>query len=210
MQGFVLGLSSGAVCAAYCAPVLVPYLLGEGRGVLRNYLTLLQFLLGRLLGYLSFAVLAWGVNRSFLQSTPQRGLLVGAAYVILSLLLIFYSLFRAGHACRTVGDRGFAARLRNAWPTVFLFAMGLATGLNFCPPFLLAFASAAGETSLLRSLFFFLMFFLGTSVFLIPAPFLGLLQRFSALHTVGKMTAGLIGIYYLYLGTTLLAGGFSS
>ncbi len=210
MQGFVLGLSSGAVCAAYCAPVLVPYLLGEGRGVLKNFSALMQFLLGRLLGYLAFAFLAWGLNQSLLQDTVQRSLLIGSAYIILSVSLIFYSLFRAGHACRAAEDGGFAHRLRENWPTLFLFAMGLATGLNFCPPFLLAVATAAEQTSLAQSVLFFLTFFLGTSLFLIPAPFLGLLRGFSALHIIGKMAAGLIGAYYFYIGLTLLAGGFYS
>ena len=210
MQGFVLGLSSGAVCAAYCAPVLVPYLLGEGRGILRNFSALMQFLMGRLLGYLAFAFLAWGLNQSLLQNEAQRSMLIGSAYVVLSVSLIFYSLFRAGHVCPAAGDRGVARRLRGTWPTLVIFVAGLATGLNFCPPFLLAVTTAAEQASLAQSLLFFLTFFLGTSLFLIPAPFLGLLRGVSALHIVGKMAAGLIGAYYFYLGLTLLAGGFYS
>ncbi len=88
-----------------------------------------------------------------------------------------------------------------------LLTLGLATGLNLCPPFLLAVATAAEQATLLQSVLFFLTFFLGTSVFLIPAPFLGLLRGFPALQVVGKMAAGLIGAYYLYLGVTMLAGG---
>lgn len=207
MQGFVLGLSSGAVCAAYCAPVLVPYLLGEGRGVLQNFSALAQFLLGRLLGYLAFAFLAWGLNQSILRDTGQRTLLIGSAYVVLSVALILYSLFRTGRACRAAGDRGVANRLRGTWPALVLFVAGLATGLNFCPPFLLAVTTAAEQASLAQSVLFFLTFFLGTSVFLIPAPFLGLMRGVSALPIIGKMAAGLIGAYYFYLGLTLLAGG---
>ena len=58
MQAFLLGLSYGAVCVAYCAPVLVPYLLGEGNRTWRNYAVLLRFLAGRLLGYLLFGIMA--------------------------------------------------------------------------------------------------------------------------------------------------------
>ncbi len=46
MQGFVLGLSSGAACVAYCAPILIPYLLGEEKNVLQNALVISQFLGG--------------------------------------------------------------------------------------------------------------------------------------------------------------------
>ncbi len=200
----------GGLRGAYCAPVLVPYLLGEGRSVLRNFSALLQFLMGRLLGYLAFAFLAWGLNQSLLQNAVQRSLLIGSAYVVLSVSLIFYSLFRAGHVCPGAGDRGVARRLGGTWPTLVLFVAGLATGLNFCPPFLLAVTTAAEQTSLAQSVLFFLTFFLGTSLFLIPAPFLGLLRGVSALHIVGKMAAGLIGAYYFYIGLSLLAGGFYS
>jgi len=207
MRGFLLGLSSGAVCAAYCTPVLVPYLLGEGRDVLQNFSALMQFLLGRLMGYLSFAVFAWGIHTSLPQDITQRNLIIGSTYLILSGLLIFYSFFKTGRACPSAGGHGIDHRLHDSRPSLLLLAMGLATGLNFCPPFLLAVATAAEQTSLLQSLLFFLTFFLGTSVFLIPVPFLGLLRGFSPLHLIGKMAAGLIGAYYLFIGATMLSGG---
>lgn len=209
MQGFLLGLSSGAVCAASCAPLLVPYLLGEGRGVRQNFSALIQFLLGRLLGYLSFAVFAWGIHASLPQDITQRKLLIGAAYVILSALLIFYGFFKAGGACPSSGGRGIAHRLRDSRQFLFLLALGFATGLNLCPPLLLAFTTAAQQASLWQSVLFFLTFFLGTSVFLIPAPLLGLLKGVPPLPVIGKMAAGLIGAYYLFIGATMLAGGFN-
>ncbi len=46
LDGFILGLSNGAACMAYCAPVLIPYLMGEGRGIVRNAWLTFQFLLG--------------------------------------------------------------------------------------------------------------------------------------------------------------------
>lgn len=61
MQAFLLGLSNGAVCLAYCAPVLIPYLLGEGKRISRNFAVLIRFLAGRLLGYLLFGIMAWAI-----------------------------------------------------------------------------------------------------------------------------------------------------
>jgi hypothetical protein len=57
-DGFLLGLVNGGVCLSYCAPVLVPYLLGEGDTVRRSVASVGGFLGGRLVGYLTFAVLA--------------------------------------------------------------------------------------------------------------------------------------------------------
>jgi len=87
------------------------------------------------------------------------------------------------------------------------FLLGFFTGLNVCPPFLLAFAGAAGTGSLPGSLLFFAAFFLGTSVFFIPAPLLGALGRSSAARTIARMAGGVVGLYYACTGVLALLGG---
>jgi hypothetical protein len=82
--------------------------------------------------------------------------------------------------------------------------IGLFTGLNFCPPFLLAFTNAAAETNLLQTLLFFFLFFLGTSIFFIPFPLIGTLRQIQALTVIGKLAAGIMGIYYFYTGLMLI------
>ena len=208
LKGFILGLSNGATCMAYCAPVLVPYLLGEGKGILRNSAFTAQFLLGRLVGYLAFAVFAWGINRSILQGMSKPDLIIGPAYIIFSLLLIFYGFFQTKTPCATTCSTGLRHRLLTIWPGALPIIAGLVTGLSFCPPFLLAFTGAVEKTTILRSMIFFFAFFLGTSVFFIPTPFIGIFRGFSTLRIIGKMAAGLIGIYYLYSGTILLIRGY--
>jgi len=207
LDGFILGLSNGATCVAYCAPVLVPYLLGEGRSMLQNSVLTVQFLLGRLLGYLLFAVLAWGINRSILQGMNAPELLIGPAYVVFSLLLIYYGFFKTKTSCATTRMNGFRHKLMTIWPVSIPMIAGFVTGLSFCPPFLLAFTNAIGKTSLLQSLLFFFAFFLGTSIFFIPTPFVGIFRGFSALKIIGKMAAGLMGVYYFYSGIVMLIGG---
>jgi hypothetical protein len=54
---------------------------------------------------------------------------------------------------------------------------------------------------------FFFSFFLGTSLLFVLAPFVGAFSRFSVLQIIGKMAAGLVGLYYLYSGIILLLGG---
>jgi sulfite exporter TauE/SafE len=92
--GFILGLSNGVTCIATCAPVLIPYLLGEGKGIVRNYWVTRQFLFGRLLGYLLFAILAWTISSIVLQDASRRYVIIGIAYVLFSGLLISYGFFR--------------------------------------------------------------------------------------------------------------------
>ena len=206
-QGLLLGLANGTVCVAYCAPVLVPYLLGEGRNVRSSFLVLGEFLLGRLSGYLLFGILAWLTHRMLLENPSRRELIVGAAYMILSGLLVMYGFSRPAKECA-------ADRARSLFPDLFArnaavlpLALGFLTGLNLCPPFLLAFTGAAAGTSLGYSVLFFAFFFVGTSVYFVPAPLLGSIRRFGGLRTVGRMAGLVVALYYFYLGIVTFEGG---
>ncbi|MCX5811725.1 MAG: sulfite exporter TauE/SafE family protein [Proteobacteria bacterium] len=210
MQGFLLGLSNGLVCVAYCAPVLVPYMLGEGRGVFQNIFLTAQFLTGRLLGYLVFGVIAWGINKTVIETLGYRELIIGGAYIVLSVSLIVYSFFNIRASCAAEYINRHFYKIKVLRPSLLPVVMGLATGLNFCPPFLLAITNAVAVGSLLHSLLFFFMFFLGTSLFFIPAPIIGALRGFPVLGIIGKMAAGLIGLYYFYAGIFLIIGGIKN
>ena len=211
MDAFLLGLSIGVTCLASCAPVLVPYLLGRGTGVAGNWAPLLRFLAGRFGGYLLFGVLVWFLGRPVLRAVGSPGLLTGVAYVVLAVLLMVFAFVDPRPSCnngvkRLFCGRGGLADPSNPWVPALA---GLATGLSFCPPFLLALVAGAAATSLSSCLFFFTMFFLGTSVLLVPTPFIGVLGGFAALRTAGRMAAGVIGAYYLYSGIMLCIGGMT-
>src|SRR5574340_330714 len=91
--------------------------MGAGKGVLKNLSALAPFLLGSLLGYFSFAVFAWGIHAALPQNATRRNLISGAAYVILSGLLIFYIFLKTGGACPSSDGRGIAHRLRDSRPS---------------------------------------------------------------------------------------------
>ena len=211
LEAFLLGLSNGAICLAYCAPVLVPCLMGGvgGCGLRSDSLVVLHFLMGRLLGYLLFGVIAWGLGRSLAHMARFQEVTVGSSYLVLSILLVLYALFDRKASCARSRITALTSKM-SASPLLLPATAGLVSGLNFCPPFLLALVASAQAGTLQGSLLFFLAFFLGTSIFFIPAPFLGILQRFPAVRIVGKMAAGIIGLYYLYAGLIMLIGGIKS
>ena len=210
MQAFILGISSGAVCIAYCAPVLIPYLFGEGKGVWQNFSVVAQFLSGRLVGYLLFGVIAWAAGQAIFLTSVWRDILIGSADVILALFLVLYGFFKVGATCAAQQASGRLQKINTWWPFMLPATIGLFTGLNFCPPFLLAFTNAAGEASLIRTLIFFFMFFLGTSIFFIPFPFVGTMRRFNMLTIIGKLASGIMGVYYFYTGLILVTSGIQS
>jgi hypothetical protein len=208
MEGFLLGLASGGTCLAYCAPVLVPVVLGAGRGARANAVLLAEFLAGRLAGYLLFGVLAWWAGQEILASPAYRGAVFGSAYVLLAAALLYFGWAGIPSACGVGlgGPRRWLVR----WPSLLPVGMGFFTGLNLCPPFLLALAGAAYAGSLGASLLFFAAFFLGTSLYLLPLPFLGAFHRHAAVAWVGKTVAVLMAAYYFYSGIIALLGGMAS
>jgi len=206
MQGFMLGIASGMACLTYCAPVLVPVLLGEGKNVQQNYVILGQFLGGRLGGYLLFALLAWAAGFP-LSGLQDREVVFGVVYMVLALFLAYYGL--SNHRALCAGqflEQRPIKRISN-WPPAIPLVFGFLSGINLCPPFLLAFTEAADKAAVWQSLFVFFTFFLGTSLYFLPIPLLGAFNRFDALQKVGKLAAILVAVYYLYTGIIMIAGG---
>jgi hypothetical protein len=152
MQGFLLGLSNGATCLTFCAPVLIPFLLNEGKNIPQNLVTLLKFLGGRLGGYLLFGLLAWAMGGLLLGAGSYQTVVIGAAYVGLSVLLLVAVLRKKAPRSTACALQGAQARL-NRWPAFLPVGMGLLAGLKVCPPLLLAFADAASTGTLGGSLF---------------------------------------------------------
>jgi sulfite exporter TauE/SafE len=204
VQALLLGLASGVSCLAHCAPVLIPLVLGEARGAARGFAIVAQFLGGRLIGYLLFGFLAWETGRLVSTAGAHRGLAFGVTYVLLAVLMLLYGVFGGAPVC--VGEvPGMRARLAR-WPAALPAALGFLTGISLCPPFLLAFAGAAESRSLWGSLLFFLLFFAGTSVYMLPLSLAGAFRRFQAVQRVGRLVAVCMGLYYLYAGVVLIAG----
>jgi sulfite exporter TauE/SafE len=216
MGGFLLGLANGATCLATCAAVLVPLFLSEGRRVGENGWLLARFLIGRVAGYLLFGLLAWAANWLFLRDSGARSVIFAVVYFILAGLMLAYGMGKLKLSACAITPRALRARFgRFVWLRPMLPALfGLLTGMNLCPPFLLAFANAALNGTLLGSLLFFLAFFLGTSLYLLPLPLLGLFRSSSlaqngpaALQSVGRLAAVLMSFYYVFSGMMLFIKG---
>jgi hypothetical protein len=209
VQGFLLGLANGASCLATCAPVLLPYLVSEGRSVRSSTWPLLHFLGGRLIGYLAFAVFAWEAGR-WIRDWAGSGLIFGTIYAVLACILMIYGFSAPPVSCAASGLGGRLASWTGHWPWMMPGLMGLLTGLSLCPPFLAALAGATNQVTLVSSLLFFSAFFVATAVYLVPFPLAGLLGRSHAVRVTGRLAAGLMGGYYLYKGVIMIYGGLQS
>jgi hypothetical protein len=198
MEGFLLGLASGGACLTYCAPVLVPYLLGEGRTVRASLVPVAGFLGGRLAGYMVFAILAWLTHSVVSEAVPHQKVIFAVITIVLASLLIVYGFTGRDRHCRAAADVGANPSRRSFM--LMPISLGFLTGVNVCPPFLLAFSRATQLTHLWQSLLFFAAFFVGTSVYVAPLPLVGLTCRSGKIRIVGRLAAGVVGLFYLYSG----------
>lgn len=193
-EGFFLGLSTGAVCFASCAPFLVPYLMLDTRAKLKqNAALFIQFLAGRFLAYLLFGLFAGGLGFSL--KPHLSGKIPAVTVMIAAGLMIFFALYRSfpeNPFCRLAFGK------RNVAHVPFLF--GFLLGLNFCPPFLLGMARLIEIGSFFGGAVFFSGFFLSSTLYLLPlfavAPFFPA----ERLRSVGTTVSLIVGGAYFVSG----------
>jgi hypothetical protein len=83
-------------------------------------------------------------------------------------------------------------------------ALGFLTGINLCPPFLVAGLRAAQLEHLSAALLFFICFFVGTAVWFLPFLSMGLVQRTPAVVIVARMVAVMLACWYGFSGLSIL------
>lgn len=218
-EAFLLGLASGPACIAACGPVLVPSLLAGQAGMRSNLRFLTVFLGARLAGYLLFAALAWELGVLAALLTRPHLPITGLVYVVLAAALVWYA-FAARHSCApactgsrlvTIAGQGAASgvptnRQMNLQRAIGPASLGFLTGLNLCPPFVVAGVRAASLGSVAEALLFFSFFFAGTSLWFVPFAGFGCIARNQAVLTVARMAMLLIAIAYLAMGVVMLLG----
>ena len=197
MEGFLLGLSSGTFCIIHCAPVAIPFLFSENGEWKDNSRNVLLFITGRLIGYIIFgAILGFlgaytiGYVRPVFKTkiTSIVYILIGT-YMLLSGLM--YNLPKL-KICRV-----FKKIYKPERSAVFY---GLLTGLSLCPPFFAAAARVFEKSmGVFSGAFYFLTFFLGTSIFLLPLLGIPLLRKhMKTIHLISRIVLVLMGSYFLF------------
>ena len=203
-RALTLGLSTGFFCLGTCAPVLMTlFASSEGSGLKSHARGLAVFLGGRLFGYCLFGATSYAAGQALGLFSDTLTVLLPLGDVLLGgVMLVHATIHRLPHliSCRT-SHRWFGKHN-------LLFAAGFFTGINLCPPFLLAIAQAMRGGSLLQSVGFFVVFFLTTSIYLLPFVLSGLAARVSAMRAAARTACAIGGIWFVLRGIGLL-GGFA-
>lgn len=196
IQPFLLGISVGIFCFTYCVPFIAPYLVAEHRRIKRNFIEILKFISGRFGGYVLFGAVFGYLGERIDNSTVNLILII--SLMALSLLLIIYAL-------------GFLKQ--KSWCSGKFFKekspllMGFFMGINICPPFLMSLAYVFTLHSVVKGIVYFIMFFLGTSLYFLPLVFLGLLGKMKEFRLIARLAALIVGITFLIYGIYYISRG---
>lgn len=193
-KGFMLGISTGPACMATCFPVLLPVVIGDlrpGGSAVFSWAVLSRFLSGRAAAYMMFGALTGFLGARI--GGLGHSLAFGATF-IMSLLMIAYGL-----GARIPHLRTCHLMVRWADSPHFPLALGFLTGLNVCPPFLLAMSVclADGDSPLYGAVFFF-AFFVASSLYMVPAGAARFFVRFGPNAALTARFAALgVGLFFL-------------
>lgn len=197
IQPFLTGLSVGIFCFSYCAPFIAPYLIAEERRARQNFSLILQFIFGRFLGYLLFGAIFGYLGERISSATVNLILII--VMMLMALLMILYALGLMKPKLSFCSAKGFKTRLP--------VALGFLMGINICPPFLMSLAYVFTLHSALKGIIYFLMFFLGTSLYLLPLVFLGFLNKMKEFRLVARIAALIVGLSFFAYGIYYIIRG---
>lgn len=185
-SGYLAGLSVGVYCLGLCLPVFLPILLAQKRNTKKSFGLVIEFSLGRLVGYLFFGLVFGWLGQTIKSNFIHQ--IVSLANLWLGISMILYSL-------GAINQKFCPARLFNKLNWTFL--VGFLTGVNICPPFLASLAYVFNLKDALLSLLYFFAFFLGTSTYIVPSAIFGIFTRFSWMQTLAKLSGFLVGFYFV-------------
>lgn len=191
LEPLLAGFSAGLFCCVSCYPVLAPVFAAEERKAPALVRVWLQFLLGRLAGYVLFGAVIGGLGERF--DAAWLTALASVAMMAMALLLASYAVGfwkPSWSVCAAETRRGAVAPL----------TLGFLTGLNVCPPFLMSVAYVFALHSLLKGIVYFLVFFCATTVYLLPLLFVGLLGRMKEFRLAARISALAVGVLFFIYG----------
>lgn len=201
IQPFLLGISTGIFCFTYCVPFIVPYLVSEQRKLKRNFKVILEFISGRLGGYILFGAIFGYLGEKISNQTVNLILII--SLMVLSVILIFYAL-------GVLKPKGFFCsakyiKFKKKAPLL----MGFLMGINICPPFLMSLAYVFTLHSVVKGIVYFLVFFLGTTLYFLPITFLGFLGKVNEFRLAARISGLIIGLVFLVYGIYYIIRGLT-
>lgn len=196
LQPFLLGLSVGIYCLAYCLPFVGSYLVSEKRRASQNFKIILQFIGGRFIGYLLFGAFFGYLGEKI--DNPTINLILIISLLVLSIFLVLHALglLKPEWLCLFKIDK-YKKRLP--------LMMGFLMGINICPPFLISLTYVLTLGNIWKGIIYFVMFFMGTSLYFLPITFLGFLNKMKEFRLMARLAGLIVGLGFFIYGLYYLS-----
>ncbi|MCF7918978.1 MAG: sulfite exporter TauE/SafE family protein [Candidatus Cloacimonetes bacterium] len=191
LEGFFLGISTGSLCLMTCSPIYLPYIMTSDRKLSKSLLAIGEISLGRFVSYLSFGALAGFAGANI--NAMNRNLFGAIANILLSIYLVLT-------VVRTHQSEKKCAVPRLAGITRSGLLLGILTGINFCPAFLIALSEAVNLGGVVAGILLFGGFFIGTTLYLIPLAFASLLTQIKKMKSIARILSLIVAAWFIGKG----------
>ncbi len=198
INGFLLGLSAGINCLIICCPYLIPFFISEQRNINKNFRLIAEYLAGRLSAYLTIAFISstLGLALSEFHFSDK----IYSFFLILSSFLLFLYSFGLIFEFRFLNVK--VKILTERLP----FFTGFLNGFNFCPPLIAAFSYGVSSANIFKSILFFILFFSGTALYILPFIFSNFAAKVENLRNAGRIAGIFVSIWFFIQGILSFKG----
>lgn len=186
-EGLLIGLGAGTSCLATCGPLVLSVIMRNSPSTGKSYIYLAKFMCGRLLAYTAIGCILMGI--SSIIKMPEA---VGTySLLLLGLLMLLNAFVKLPSYC--LKGVGFKAKVRKAMPKLLLPTLGFVSALNICPSMIAVTGVTLNASSFIDGLLTFILFFAGSSLFMVPLPLVSLVNNKQAIATIGKFASIIVG-----------------
>lgn len=191
VSGLSLGLLTGTTCFATCGPIYTPFLMQKKLNLFQSVFMILEISAGRFVSYILFGIAAGMLGKSIGSFGEHKAVFTSIAYVAFSVMLIM-SAFNTRQ-----NEKGCAISKWGKFANA-PFLLGVVTGINFCPSFLIALTNAVSLNGPLSGAVLFFGFYLGTNVYLLPLSVFGVMGNQKLFRKIAMVASIIVGSYFIY------------
>jgi len=199
LEGFFLGISTGSLCLMTCTPIYLPYIMTSDRKLSKSLLAIGEISAGRFISYLAFGAMAGMAGANI--SGIDRNFYGAIANILLSIYLVL-TVIRSDRTEKKCHIPKVAAITRSG------LLLGILTGINFCPAFLIALTEAVNLGGAISGILLFMGFFFGTTLYLIPLAFASLLNQINKMKYIARILSLIVAAWFIYKGVSGLIQHF--
>jgi sulfite exporter TauE/SafE len=205
LEGLILGLTVGTSCLITCLPILVAHITADHPGFKNGFISSISFSFGRLLAYFLWAII-FGMTGylldAFLNSSTSV-FVIFSSVMIAFLILYGLSLVIGETYFPSLSSKVCAFTRKNHSSLV----LGILIGLFPCGPLIYIFGQAVllGANNLFLSFIFFLVFWIGTTLYLCiagisiggSAAFIRRHEKVERIRFISGLILIILGLFHL-------------